>query len=248
VGGDVGDGWLRIELGPAVVLFGDRTGGVSLPPFDTANAGYLVGDDRAHVAENRRRLGAALGGAAADPHRWTRLRQVHGTRVLDPDDARRARWSEVTEPVSADGAVTTDDDVALLVVTADCAPVALAADQAVALVHAGWRGTYHGVLAAAVDALRRVDAAPIRAVIGPLARPCCYEFGSGDLDGIAARLGDGVRATTNHGATALDQPAAISAAAMAAGWSSAVAPWLVVARTPSPRRAAMPSRSPEPNS
>ena len=49
--------------------------GVSLPPFDAFDLGLRNGDDLAAVAENRRRLRAAL--RLPSPPRW--LRQVHGT-------------------------------------------------------------------------------------------------------------------------------------------------------------------------
>ena len=52
--------------------------GVSLPPFDAFDLGLRNGDDLAAVAENRRRLQAAL--RLPSPPRW--LRQVHGTHVV----------------------------------------------------------------------------------------------------------------------------------------------------------------------
>ncbi|MGH2687809.1 MAG: laccase domain-containing protein, partial [Actinomycetota bacterium] len=74
-------GWDRLSLPGAEILFSDRTGGVSAPPFDTANAGYGRGDDPAAVAENRRRIGAGLEGRPAEPEVWTCLHQVHGAAV-----------------------------------------------------------------------------------------------------------------------------------------------------------------------
>ncbi|HEY3239044.1 MAG TPA: laccase domain-containing protein, partial [Acidimicrobiia bacterium] len=71
-----------MSLPGAEILFSDRTGGVSAPPFDSANAGYGRGDDPAAVAENRRRIGAGLGGRATDPEAWTCLHQVHGAAVF----------------------------------------------------------------------------------------------------------------------------------------------------------------------
>jgi YfiH family protein len=61
-------------------------------------------------------------------------------------------------------------------------PVLLAARSypVVAAVHAGWRGTAAGVIAAAVEALRdRFGIAPgeLTAALGPSIRACCYEVG-----------------------------------------------------------------------
>lgn len=206
--------WIQLELGRARLLFSDRTGGVSGPPFDTANAGYGRGDDPTRVAENRRRIGAALGGLAADPARWTCLRQVHGARVVlagaggDPGPR--------PEPVG-DAAVATDPDVVLAILSADCGPVALVAPGAVAAVHAGWRGVTAGVVEAAVARVGELGGVPVRAVLGPCVRPCCYEFSPAHLEPIVARLGPGVAARTGEGRPALDLPRAISTALAQAG-------------------------------
>src|SRR5690606_41527668 len=78
-----------------------RRGGVSVAPWDSLNLGGHVGDDPAAVAENRRRLTAALG-LGREPV-W--LEQVHGTRVLTID---------ASEPVEgvADGAISRTPGVA----------------------------------------------------------------------------------------------------------------------------------------
>src|ERR671939_59835 len=61
-----------------------RAGGVSEGPYGTLNVSLVVGDDRAHVLENRARLARALG---AEPRQLYSCRQVHGTswRVVDAD-------------------------------------------------------------------------------------------------------------------------------------------------------------------
>ena len=62
--------------------------------------------------------------------------QVHGTHV------RRVR--ELPDPAAplddADGQATALPGVAAVVLTADCLPVALVSAEAVAMLHAGWRG------------------------------------------------------------------------------------------------------------
>jgi YfiH family protein len=215
--------WIRLDLPEAEILFSDRTGGVSAPPFDTANAGYSRGDDPGCVDENRVRIGAGLGGRAADPGEWISLHQVHGSAVYAADRAGpslrghpgpRARGRPAPQ---ADASVSAEPGAVLSVLTADCGPVALVAPGVVAAVHAGWRGVAAGVLEAAVTEVRHRSSGPVRAVLGPCIHPECYEFSPADLDPIAGRLGPEVVATTVAGRPALDVPRAIRLALAGVG-------------------------------
>ena len=203
--------WIQLVLGRARVQWSDRTGGVSPPPFDTANAGFGRGDDPDRVAENRRRIGAAVGGPAADPARWTCLHQVHGADVVVSGE----------HPPGAvppgDAAVTAEPGDVLAILTADCGPVALVAPGATGAVHAGWRGVAAGVLEAAAARVEALGGGPVRALLGPCIRPCCYEFSPEDLEMLTARLGAGVAARTSSGRPALDLPGAITTALHRAG-------------------------------
>jgi YfiH family protein len=97
--------------------------------------------------------------------------QVHGAAVRRVGAGR----PEVEE---ADGQATARQDVAVMVMVADCLPLAVAGEGAVAMLHAGWRGLAAGVLEEGVRALRELGAAePLAAVIGPGARGCCYAVG-----------------------------------------------------------------------
>ena len=208
--------WIRLEIDGAEILFSDRTGGVSAPPFDTANAGYSRGDDPANVDANRVRIGAAMGGRAADPTAWVSLHQVHGAAVYPADVGGMVCTGNSAAP-KADAAVSAERGAVLSVLTADCAPVALVAPAAVAAVHAGWRGLAAGVLEAAVTEVRRRSSGPIRAVLGPCIHAGCYEFSATDLDPVAARLGPEVRGRTASGDLALDLPRAVHLALDRAG-------------------------------
>ncbi len=66
-----------------------------------------------------------------------------------------------------------------MVLAADCLPVALGRDGAVAMLHAGWRGLAAGVLEEGVSALRALggDEQQIVAVVGPGAGVWGYEVG-----------------------------------------------------------------------
>ncbi len=167
--------WAGEHIGCALrggrVLFTTRRGGVSPAPYDSLNLGVLTDDDRANVSANRDRL-AALTQIARS--RTLQGMQVHGAFV------RRVR--ELPDPgpqlEEADGQATALDGVAAVVLTADCLPVALVAREAVAVVHAGWRGLAGDVLGEGVRALRELGATgEVQAAIGPGAGACCYETG-----------------------------------------------------------------------
>ena len=97
------------------------------------NVGDHVGDDPAAVAANRELVADAAG-------------LIEPTRLgLAPPGARQPTCTSrpgrpAPTPPEADAAVTAVRGLPLAVVTADCAPLALACDDAVGVVHAGHRG------------------------------------------------------------------------------------------------------------
>ena len=153
-----------------------REVGISPPPFDAFNLGGwhgVDGDDPAHIDTNREAL-RWIGELPSAPH-W--LRQVHGVDVLRFESPLDAPLPPADEPV-ADASVTSTPGVVLAVLTADCLPVLLCADDGreVAAAHAGWRGLADGVLEATVAAMR-TPPADLVAWLGPAAGPQAYEVG-----------------------------------------------------------------------
>ncbi len=149
-----------------------RPGGVSRGSYGELNLGRSSGDAPEHVAENGRRLAAALGatGRVRFPH------QVHGRAVVVLDAPPDAPLPE------ADAVLTDVPGLAVGVLGADC-PGVLVVDpvrRALAVVHSGWRGTVAGVLVAAVEAMVRrygTDVADLRVGIGPGISARRYEVG-----------------------------------------------------------------------
>ena len=143
---------------------------------------------------------------------WTWLHQQHGALVVS-----------VTRPdqsagVAADGAVTGRTGAPLAVQTADCAPVALVSPEGVVgVAHAGWRGLVAGIVERTVTAMGDLGARSVRALVGPMIGPECYQFGPDELAEVSAAVGRDVSATTTEGELALDLPAAVAAALDAAG-------------------------------
>jgi YfiH family protein len=178
-----------IELPGAHAVFSTRLGGVSPPPYESLNLGILTGDERERVRENRGRLAAHAGLAPGDVGMgW----QVHGADLREwdapPGDGGGNGYADPGAPLDkVDGHGTDLAGLGLLVLVADCLPVALAAPGRVAMLHCGWRGLAAGILERAVA---RFDAPPAAAV-GPGIGRCCYEVGEevlqafADLDGVA---------------------------------------------------------------
>jgi polyphenol oxidase len=175
--------------GPYEVAFSTRTGGVSTGPYESLNLGVLTQDDPRNVFENRRRLCAEV---AADPERATMAYQRHSATVTKADprgiltptrfDACDALWSD--EP-----------DQPMLVLTADCLPLALVRETngdvppALAIVHVGWRGLLAGIVGAAARVLGK---SRLAAAIGPGIGPCCYEVQDDVSRPFRARFGSSV--------------------------------------------------------
>lgn len=138
---------------------------------------------------------ANLQAAGETPKRILIALQVHGTRVLGPEEFDPGP----TFP-TADAIVTASADVILTIRTADCVPILLLAPRAraIAAIHAGWRGTTAGIIAKTIQALDgRYAARPheIQAAIGPAIGPCCYEFGAEHLQEFRTAFGAKVETT-----------------------------------------------------
>lgn len=177
--------WLEADLGDGVRAgFSTRVGGVSEGDFESLNLGVLTDDETERVLENGRRLSAALG---LDPGRIAFGHQVHGGDVqMHESWEGPPRWSGELAPAKVDGHATDLADLALMVLVADCAPIALAGPGGVAMLHGGWRGLAAGIAERGVELVGAT-----RAAIGPAIGPCCYEVGEEVLAAFAP-LGDGL--------------------------------------------------------
>lgn len=142
--------------------------GVSSAPYGRFNLGSRSGEAVERVASNREALVAALHLPSAP--RW--LHQVHGNRVAELGPLPAA-----AEP-QADAAVSRIPGTVLAILTADCLPVLLCADDgsAIAAAHAGWRGLAAGVLEATIEQLQ-LPPARLLAWLGPCIAGPSYEVG-----------------------------------------------------------------------
>ncbi len=154
--------------------FCTRIGGVSGGPYDSLNVSAREGDPPEQVRTNWQRIASAF---EIPCEQFFVVNQVHGEKFLIIEDAVSCHSLENRQ---YDAIVTDQPGVAIGIKTADCAPVLLfdRARQAIAAVHAGWRGTALGIAAKAVRVMKeRFSTRPedLTAAIGPSIGPCCYE-------------------------------------------------------------------------
>jgi polyphenol oxidase len=178
-----------VELPGARAIFSTRVGGVSEGPYESLNLGVLTGDPEERVRENRRRLASEAG---VEPQHVAMGWQAHGTELAEWDGPPPRTQAAFAGPGAklphVDGHLTTSPGVGVLVLVADCYPVALAGGGRAAMLHCGWRGLAAGILE---RALERFDGEPPAAAVGPGIGQCCFEVGEevlaefSDLDGVA---------------------------------------------------------------
>lgn len=177
--------WYRAKLPGATACFTTRRGGSSIDPYDSLNLGTMTGDRPGSVLENRKRAAAALG---LEGDRMKVATQVHGSgivRHLDPSVAGSYLNPEADQP-EADGHMTSLPGVPLLVLVADCLPIAVKGPGGLAMLHCGWRGLAGTLIEKAVSMTGGGAAA-----IGPGIGPCCFEVGP-DVAGSFPDVGEGV--------------------------------------------------------
>jgi hypothetical protein len=108
--------------------------------------------------------------------RLASAKQVHGAKVLE-HGAEPHGW---TRHEGADGHLTFVYGVACVVTVADCVPVFIAHPSgAVALLHAGWRGTASRIVQKGIARMveQGLDAGDLRVHFGPAICGRCYQVG-----------------------------------------------------------------------
>jgi polyphenol oxidase len=161
--------------GIAHAFFG-REGGASGGIYSSLNAGPGSKDDPEAVAENRRRIAAALG---VTPEKLLSLYQIHSAKAVTADAPFVVAHND--DRPQADALASATPGLALTILTADCGPILLADTEAkvIGAAHAGWKGALGGVLEAAIQAMADLGAQKSRivAAVGPCIEQASYEVG-----------------------------------------------------------------------
>lgn len=126
-------------------------GGISKGAYATFNQGMYNGDDIDAVAENRERLAQML----EIPEECIIVpRQTHEDKIAIIDEAflNKTDLEKVHLLNGIDALITNQKGICIGITTADCVPVLIydAANNIIAAVHAGWKGTVLGIAAKTV--------------------------------------------------------------------------------------------------
>lgn len=159
------------------------------------NVAYSAPRDKADAWAMRQFWCGATG---LDPDRLVTLGQVHGAdvQVATASDAGRGAAPGSGQVGFGDALATNASGPVLMTLHADCQPLIFIdpgnhhRGPAVAVAHAGWRGTVAniaGQTVAAMSASFGTRAEDLHVAIGPAIGPCCYEVGH-DVVGSWSRL------------------------------------------------------------
>jgi polyphenol oxidase len=154
--------------------FFTRRGGVSEGLYESLNCGFGSGDNLERVARNR---GIAMERLGLPPDRLVTCHQIHSATAI----IVKTPWLHEAAP-KADGLVTRVPDLALGILTADCAPILFHDPFArvIGAAHGGWRGALGGIVEATLGQMEAIGAVRscIRAAIGPCISRASYEVGA----------------------------------------------------------------------
>ncbi len=171
---------LLAGYGNLVHAFSTRVGGCSEGAMASLNTAYHTGDEFNLVLENRRRFLQLWG---FHPDEAVAAIQVHGVEIREAGPADRGRGAVPHSFLGeGDALVTAAPDVPLTGYAADCPLLFIAAPDvaAVALAHAGWRGTLQNMAARIIARLQcQFGARPasMLAAISPGICGRCYTVG-----------------------------------------------------------------------
>ncbi len=165
-------------------------------PENALNLAGFNEDAAENILENRRRFLKLFAGEWALAGCW----QMHGVDVRAVNDVADAKPANdgAGDTVYCDAIVSNVRHVLAGVKTADCVPILVGdpVSGSFAAVHAGWRGTFAGIVFYALERLvKEYGARPedMLVAIGPAAAACCYEVGPEVIDGFKERFADAAR-------------------------------------------------------
>jgi polyphenol oxidase len=155
--------------------FTTRHGGISKPPYTSANLAFHVGDNPKDVLKNHDLLADTLG---YNRSQLIHMRQIHSDQIVIVDESLN-----FNTPPECDALITNRPNIPLMVMSADCTPILLydPVHKAIGVVHAGRAGALNEILPKTILAMGlefNTTPSDVNVVLGPSISGCCYEINS----------------------------------------------------------------------
>ena len=144
--------------------FFNKLGGKSTGIFKSLNCGLASSDKKKNVLKN---LEIVSNQIKTKPKKMILLNQIHSNKFHYINKKSKLDNNRF----KGDALITNVSDVAIAVLTADCAPILIHDEnnKMIAAIHAGWKGAYKGIVKKVVKFMVKKGCSPknITAAIGP---------------------------------------------------------------------------------
>ncbi len=158
-----------------------RSGGVSIPPYDTFNLATHVGDDSKAVYQNQ-----TIFSRQTDIKSIKYCKQIHSDTVLDAATITPSDWCQENRNIeqwTGDALISSRLGETLGIFTADCIPIFVLDTKtpAIGIAHAGWRGTLDLIATKTLLQMERIFHTLKKNCLihlGASIKKCCYQVSS----------------------------------------------------------------------
>jgi len=155
--------------------FTSRVGGTSLPPYDSLNLAFHIGDNEKTVTLNHEILAKELN------HKRRTL--VHMKQIHSKNIHKVGSEDNFSNPQECDALITNRTKTPLMVMVADCSPILFYDDvkKVIAVAHAGRQGAFLNIVQTTLDSFKEDFNSKMEDIVvsvGPSIGVCCYEVGS----------------------------------------------------------------------
>ena len=152
--------------------FFSKNGGVSQGIYNSLNCGLGSEDEKKNVLNNLNIVSNKMG---VNIENLFTMNQTHSNKVVVIDDTNKH-----IQRVNSDALVTSQKNITISVLTADCVPVLIydEVNKIIGSVHAGWKGAAGGIIENTLNEFFKINKnGKINVAIGPCIGVGNYEVG-----------------------------------------------------------------------
>ncbi len=147
-------------------------GGVSKGNYLSLNCGRMSNDNKNNIKKN---INIAIKSLGIANKKLKLINQIHSNKVF------RITKLNYKQKIYGDGLITTDKNIALGIITADCAPILLfdKKNNIVCCLHSGWKGALMNIVEKGLEKIKKITVRTdnLVAIVGP-----CIAFKNYEVD------------------------------------------------------------------